>query len=183
MNQKAGQSKARHSFWRVFGIVLLVVAVVFAIGLHRLHRKLPPDLMANIRAGMAARKISDPDQRLEKYLEGRYGPQTDPKNREKVFLDFFNAEHVKTLQWLVRHTPEKMRQANIDATARWIEHYRQSLTPAERADLGAQLLTPEGHARLQAATAQYNAQDVFYRGETAPVISQLLTTIASLPKP
>jgi hypothetical protein len=36
---------------------------------------------------------------------------------------------------------------------------------------------------LRAATALYNSQDVEYRGQTVPVISELLTTIASLPKP
>lgn len=182
MKDKTGQPKSRHRFWRITGIILLVVLIVGAFLFHRLHRRFTPSLMADIRAGMAAREIQDPDQRFEKYLEMRYGPQSDPKNREKVFVDFFNVEHIRDLQWLVRHTPEKMRQASIDATARWIQHYRESLTPAERADLSAQLLAPDSHGKLQAATAQYNAQDVFYRGATAPVISQLLTTIATLPR-
>ena len=84
---------------------------------------------------------------------------------------------------MVRHTPDNLRQANIDATARWLAQYRQSLSPQEWADLGAQINSPTGQAMLRSATAQYNSQDVHYRGETVPVISQLLTTIAQIPKP
>ena len=35
----------------------------------------------------------------------------------------------------------------------------------------------QGFAAWEQATAQYNSQDVKYRGQTAPVISQLLRTI------
>jgi hypothetical protein len=76
-----------------------------------------------------------------------------------------------------------LRQANIDASAKWLVQYRESLTPAEREELGAELQSPDGRAMLRAATAEYNSQDVAYRGQTVPVISQLLTTIATLPKP
>ena len=138
--------------------------------------------MQDIRAGIAARNIADADQRFQKYLEGRYGPQSDPANREKAFLDFFNVDHIRALQLVVRHSPEGQRQANINATAKWVAQYRESLSAQQRADLGARLQTPDGRAMLRRATAQYNSQDVQYRGQTAPVISQLLKTIASLPK-
>ena len=61
--------------------------------------------------------------------------------------------------------------------ARWVARYRDSLSPEERAELGARFRTPEGRAQLGRATAQYNAQDVHYRGQTAPVISELLRTL------
>jgi hypothetical protein len=52
-------------------------------------------MMKDVRAGIAARHIADPDARLAKYLEGRYGSMGDPANRRKVFLDFFDVEHIK----------------------------------------------------------------------------------------
>ncbi len=177
MKAKSGRSK----FWRVAVICMAIFVVLGAVVVHRVRRVLPPELMQDIRAGIAARNIPDADERFEKYLELRYGPQSDPANRQKVFLDFFNLDHIRALQLMVKHSPENQRQANIDATAKWVEKYRESLTPQQRADLSARLQSP-GQTMLQQATAQYNSQDVQYRGQTAPVISQLLQTIASLPK-
>ena len=149
---------------------------------YRIRRRLPPELLKDIRAGIAARNISDADERFRKYLETRYGPQTDYANREKAFLDFFNVDHIRALQLMVKHSPDGQRQANIDATAKWVQQYRDSLSPQQRAGLSAQLQTPEGQSMLRKATAQYNSQDVQYRGQTAPVIAQLLTTIATVQK-
>jgi hypothetical protein len=183
MNKPASQPKGRRIFWRVLGVAALLLVIAGAVLAQRLRHRLPPGMMLDLRAGIAARNIPDADARFQKYLEGRYGPMTDAANRQKAFLDFFNVEHVKALQWLVKHSPEDRRQANINATARWLEHYRESLTGQERADVCARLQSPEGRTMLQQATAQYNSQDVQYRGQTVPVISQLLITISSLQKP
>jgi len=183
MKEKPAPPKSRRFFWRVTGITILVLTVAGAFVVHRLRHRLPPELMQDIRAGVAARNIADPDQRFQKYLEGRYGPMTDSANRQKAFLDFFNVDHIRALQLLVKHTPENLRQANINASAKWVEQYRQSLTASERADLTARLQLPAGRLMLQQATAQYNSQDVEYRGQTAPVISQLLKTISRLQQP
>ena len=182
MNEKARQPGSRRIFWRVTGVVILLAVIVGAVVVHRV-RRLPPELMKDIRAGIAARDVADPDQRFRKFLEGRYGTLADPANRKKAFLDFFNVDHIRALQLLVKHSPADRRQANINATAKWLEDYRNSLSAQERADLSACFQSPEGRAMLQSATAQYNSQDVNYRGQTIPVISQLLTTIASLQKP
>ena len=183
MKEKTGQPKSRRVFWRVTGITMVVLAVVGAIVVDRIRQRIPPELMQDIRAGIAARHISDPDQRFQRYLEGRYGSLSDPANRDKAFLDFFNVDHIRALQLLVKHSPENMHQANINASAKWVEKYRESLTAQQRADLGARLQSLDGRTMLQRATAQYNSQDVQYRGQTAPVISQLLKTIAGLQKP
>jgi hypothetical protein len=183
MQTKVVTAKSWRTFWRVAGLTVLVLAVVGALVVHRFRQRLPAALMQDIRAGIAARNIPDADLRFQKYLEGRYGPLSDPANRRKAFLDFFNVEHIRALQLLVKHSPENMRQANINASAKWVEQYRQSLNPQEHAELSTQLQSPEGRAMLQQATAQYNSQDVEYRGQTAPVISQLLKTIASLQHP
>jgi hypothetical protein len=170
----------RRLFWRVMGIVVLFIMLAVAVAAYRLHRRLPPELMQDIRAGIAARNVSDADERFGKYLEERYGSMSDPANREKAFLDYFNVDHIRALQLLVKHSPDSQRQANINASAKWVQQYRESLTPQERAELSARLQSPEGQAMLRSATAQYNSQDVQYRGQTAQVLSQLLKTIASV---
>lgn len=182
MQVKAEKSKSWRLFWRIVGITFVLVTIIGAVVAYRIRRQLPPELMQDIRAGIAARNVPDADQRFQKYLEGRYGSQADQANRDKAFLDYFNPDHIRALQLLVKHSPEDKRQANINASAKWVAQYRESLSPQQRADLTARLGTPEGRAMLQKATAQYNAQDVEYRGQTAQVISQLLQTIASLQK-
>ena len=168
------------SGWRVKRVVILVALLLSlgaTVGLVAWWQGKPAGVTEDIRAGLAARHIQDPDARLRKYLEGRYGPLADAANRERVFVDFFNPERIDALKWLVDHSPEKQRQSSIDAMARWLADYRASLTPEERAGLNAQFQTPAGRAMLGRATARYNAQDVHYRGMTAPVISELLQTL------
>jgi hypothetical protein len=165
------------------GILLAVLMVLSAAFLSAIRRRIPPELAKDIRAGLAARGITNPDERLGKYLELRYGTLSDPANRQKAFVDFFDPDHIKALHLMVTHGPETQRQANIQATARWVENYRTSLTPQERAALKAQFQSPEGLATLRRATALYNSQDVQYRGQTAPVISELLKTIYGLQTP
>jgi hypothetical protein len=159
---------------------VLGLALAVGIGLRLAQLSRSEGLMQDLRAGLAARSIEDPDARLRKYLEGRYGDLDDPAVRQRVFVDFFNPERIKTLQILVKRAPDSQRQASIDAMARWIAGYRASLTPEDRSALGARYQSPEGRAELGRATAQYNAQDVQYRGSTAPVISELLRTLNEL---
>lgn len=154
------------------GLALAVLVWVIVQG----HRP-PPGTMLDLRAGWAARAIENGDERLLKYLELRYGPMSDPAVRQRVFLDFFNVERIQALQFLVRHAPEERRRENVEAMARWVVSYRESLSPEEMAALRDQLQSAEGPATLRRATDQYNAQDVHYRGATAPVISELLRTL------
>jgi len=170
-------------FWRIAGAALPVLVIGGAVFGYRAYRRLPPEMMKDIQAGIGARSITNADARLNKYLELRYGPLDDPANREKVFVDFFNIEHIKSLQLMVRHSPEDQRRANILAMANWVSSYRESLTAPELAALNARFQTPEGRAMLRQASGQYNSQDVQYRGQTAPVISQLLKTISRTQQP
>ncbi len=178
LNNKSTKQKGK--WLRVAGIIFAVLLVAGVAGFFMIRKRIPPEFSKDIRAGLAARPIKDPDARLHKYLEERYGPMSDADNRQKAFLDYFNVDHIKALQLMVKHSPEAQRPGSIAAAARWIEGYRESLTPEERAALRAQIQSPAGVAMLRRATTQYNSQDVRYRGQTAPVISQLLQTIASL---
>jgi hypothetical protein len=169
-------NKRKRLGW-VGGVLGLLLVLALLAWLRLVYFGRPDGLMKDIRAGLAARDIADPDQRLLKYLQGRYGDLDDPAVRRQVFLDFFDPERIKTLQMLVKRAPEERRQASIDAMARWVARYRANLSAEERAELSARFRTPEGRAQLGRATAQYNAQDVHYRGQTAPVISELLRTL------
>ena len=70
-------------------------------------------LQGIFRAGLAARPIKDPDARLHKYLEERYGPMSDADNRQKAFLDYFNVDHIKALQLMVKHDPEAQHPGSV----------------------------------------------------------------------
>lgn len=179
MQGKVKPKKSWRLFWQITGVTLVVLGVIGAYAIHRI-RQLPPELMQDIRAGIAARDIADPNQRFAKFLEGRYGPQNDPVNQRNAFLGFFDPDHIKSMQLLVQHSPKEQRQANINAAAKWVQQYRENLTPQQRTDLSARILSPEGRATLKQATALYNSQDVHYRDQSQAVVSQLLNTIASL---
>lgn len=75
------------------------------------------------------------------------------------------------------------RQANINAMAQWVADYRTTMTPEEKMALGAYVRSPAGGATLHQATAQYLRQDVQFRASTAPVIQELMTTLATVRKP
>lgn len=174
------KTKQTRSWPRVVGIILAVLVVAGATLFVVVRKRIPPQFSKDIRAGLAARHIQDPDARFQKYLETRYGTMSDPLNRQNAFLDYFNVDHIKALQLMVKHSPESQREGSIAAAARWVEGYRNSLTPQDRTALRARLQSREGVAMLRRARSQYNSQDVKYRGQTAPVISQLLQTIGSL---
>src|ERR1700744_4573188 len=114
-------SNLRHRPGRIFlisGIVIVIIGIILA---YQIHRRIPAGLILDVRAGTAARNIPDADLRFKKYLEGRYGSLDDRANQTKAFLDFFNVEHIKSMQFLVKHTPQDKRQATIDANARWLK--------------------------------------------------------------
>ena len=160
------------------GIGVALLSAIGVIGYYRVFRGYPPqELLQDIKAGVAVREIKNPDERFTKYLEHRYGPMADAANRQKAFLDFFNPEHIRALQFMVAHSPKEQRGENIAASAKWVAQFRTGLTATERAALRRTLESDSGHLMLRRATSQYNSQDIYYRGATAPVISELLRTI------
>jgi len=162
----------------VVGVAVLTLGVVFWI--RTFHRYTPLEVVQDIRAGLAARHAPQP---VERFLELRYGPLTESANRQKAFLDFFNAGHIEGLHIMVTHMQDGERQTNIAAMARWVAEYRRTMSPKEKQALNARLSTADGRRRLRQATAQYLRQDVHYRAATAGVITELMTTVVAVQKP
>ena len=159
--------------------VLAVAGLSTVLWVRHFHRYTPiealHDLQAASRVGNAARPV-------ERFLQLRYGPMSNPVNREKAFLDFFNIGHIKGLNMLVAATAPEQRQANIDAMAQWVASYRAGLTPQEKTSLGAYFRSDAGRTTLQEASVQYLAQDVHFRASTAGVVQELLTTVSTVQK-
>ncbi len=162
---------------------LILVGAGAAVWVHTFRYYKLKDVMEDVRAGLKARHIKEPQARVEAFLEARYGPLTVAANRERAFLDFFNQDHIKGLNFIVRHTPAGQKQANTQAMAQWIANYRNTMSPDERVALQARLNSENGRAMLRQATARYQAQDVYFRGAQKPVIKELMTTLAALRQP
>jgi hypothetical protein len=158
------------------------VVVIIAAGAWYVHRHIPADLLPDLRAAVAARHEGTPQARLNKYLEGRYGPLTDPANRRRAFEDFFHPRHIRAMQLIIQHSPAEQRQANIQATADWLANYRQTLSPAEKTALAEYYQSEAGRADLRSTNAQYMNQDAVYRNATVPVINELMVTLNSVKK-
>ena len=166
------------------GLAVLILAGAGAVLWVRTFRHYTPkEVMADVRAGLKARHIQDPQARVEAFLEARYGPLTEPANRERAFLDFYNPDHIKGLRFIVSHTPASQKQANTQAMAQWIANYRNTMSPEERAALQASLSSEAGSAMLRQATAQYQSQDIHFRSDQKAVIRELMTTLAALRQP
>ena len=73
--------------------------------------------MEDVRAGLKARNIKEPQARVEAFLEARYGPLTEPANRQRAFLDFFNQDHIKGLNFIVSHKSKPATSGTDGSTA------------------------------------------------------------------
>lgn len=159
-------------------IVLAAMAVTFWV--RQFHQYTPVEALRDLQA---AARVGPAPRPVERFMRLRYGPMSNPANRQKAFLDFFNIGHIKGLVLLVSQTDNAQRRPNINAMAQWVADYRTTLTPGEKAALGAYVRSDAGHATLQQAAAQYLQEDVHFRASTAPVIQELMTTLATVRKP
>ena len=112
----------------------------------------PRELLKDVRAGLAARDIQQPKARVETFLTARYGPLTEPANRQRAFLDLFNVDHTKALDFIAGHGPANQQQADTQAMAEWIAQYRKTMTAEERAAL---------RARINSASGQKHAPTIY----------------------
>lgn len=159
------------------GVILVLAGVGTALWVRHFHSYTPVEVVLDLRAAVAARNAPKP---VERFLELRYGPLTEQANRQKAFLDFFNVGHIEGLRVLVARAPEERRQKSINAMAEWVADYRRTMTPEEKQALNTYLATPAGQTLLQQATAKYLSHDVQYRSATAPVIAELMETLAAV---
>lgn len=173
-------TRSKKVFLWIIAFALLGAGLGTAFWIHHFRHYTPAEAVQDVQAAIAARNAPKP---LEKFLELRYGTLTDPANRQKAFLDFFNVGHIRSLNYLVTRMPQSKQQANIKATAEWLANYRKNMTPAEKESLRAQLQTDDGRVMLQQATSQYLSQDVRYRAASAQVVAELLTTVVEVQKP
>jgi len=164
-------------FLKYVGIFLAVVVVSGSVAWWYFSRQIPHDVMLDVKAAMAARNTRNP---LHSYLEARYGSLTNPANREKAFLGFFDVDHIKGMHFLASHMPPERRLANAKAMAKWIADYRETMTDTEKQDLREILSSPEGVASIRKATSQYLKQDVRYRAANADAITELMTTLSTI---
>jgi hypothetical protein len=173
------KSGIRRGLWAC-AVVIVLAGVAWRFWVRQFHEYTPVealrDLQAAARVGPSARPV-------ERFLQLRYGPMSNPANRQKAFLDFFNIGHIKGLNILVSRTAPGQRQANIDAMGQWVANYRSRLTPEDKAALGAYLRSDAGHATLRQAAEQYLREDVHFRARTAGVVQELLTTVATVRNP
>ena len=173
------KSRKRKLLWACATVIaLMALAVTFWI--RRFQNYTPIEALQDLRA---AAQVKNAPRPVERFLELRYGPLTEPANRQKAFLDFFNVGHIKGLNLLASRMPIEKRQSSVTAIAQWVENYRTTMTPEEKAALGAYVTSPVGRAKLEQATGQYLRQDVRFRAGSAPVIQELMTTLATLQKP
>jgi hypothetical protein len=160
------------------GIVLAALAVT--CWTRRFQSYTPIEALHDLQA---AAQVRDAPRPVERFLELRYGPMTDPANRQKAFLDFFNVGHIQGLNLLASALPNEQRQSNVTAMAQWVANYRTTMTPDEKAALAAYATSPVGRATLQRATLQYMQQDVRFRASTLRVTEEVMTTLAVVQRP
>src|ERR1017187_8611821 len=119
----------------VVGVAL--IAAGSALWVRTFHHYSPREFLKDVRAGLAARNIQQPKARVEAFLTARYGPLTDPANRQRAFLDLFNVDHTKALDFIASHSPADQKQADTQAMAEWVAQYRKTMSKEERAALRA----------------------------------------------
>ena len=167
----------------VLGASALCLALTVVTALwwaHRFERYTPIEALKDLKAAAGVGKASSP---VERFMELRYGLQTQPLNRQKAFLEFFNAGHIAGLYLITSHLAGAQKQTNINAMAQWLADYRQSLSTEEKAALRQALQAHGGADFVRQASRHYLQQDAYYRAATTRVIQELMATVATLQEP
>lgn len=159
--------------------IIGVVVCVLGVTLWKRHFRdyTPVEAALDLKAGFEARHASVP---AKKFLELRYGPQTDPANRAAAFIDFFNAGHIEGLYLMVGNRSNQGTRDGVAAIAQIFRDYRRNMTPDETKALADRFNSDAGRAQIQAATASYQSKDARFRAVAAPVIQELMTTLATV---
>jgi hypothetical protein len=164
-------------FARVGGSGLATLIVCLLAWKHHFHDYTPIDALKDLRAGAQAGHSPHP---AEQFLELRYGPQTDPANRERALEDFFNVGHIEGLYLIVGNRTDAKTKKLVTEVAQIISNYRQTMTATEKSDLGAYFNSDAGRTQIHQATGSYQSKDAQFRSVTSPVIGELLTTLTAV---
>ena len=164
-------------------VAIALVGAGSALWTRTFHHYSPRELLKDVRAGLAARNIQPPKARVEAFLTARYGSLTEPANRQRAFLDLFNVDHTKALDFIAGHSPASQKQADTQAMAEWIAQYRKTMSAEERAALRTRINSQSGQSMLQQSTAHYMAQEESVRNAQKAVMMELTATLTSLWKP
>lgn len=160
------------------GVVLIAASSILWV--RTFYHYSPLEVLKDVRAGLAAKDIQQPKARVEAFLTSRYGPLTDPANRQRAFLDLFDVDHTKALDFIASHSPADQKQADTQAMAEWVAQYRKTMSKEERAALRARINSEAGKSMLRRSTAHYMAQEESVRKAQKPVMTELTTTLTSL---
>jgi hypothetical protein len=163
------------------GVALIVTGS--ALWTRTFHHYSPRELLKDVRAGLAAKDIQPAKARVEAFLTARYGPLTEPANRQRAFLDLINVDHTKALDFIAGRSPASQKQADTQAMAEWIAQYRKMMTAEERATLRTLINSPSGQSMLKQSTAHYMAQEESVRNAQKAVMMEITATLTSLWKP
>ena len=177
--QREAKKPGRTRKWLWAGFISLTVGGVLGVILWKrhFHDYTPAAAAQDLRAAYQARHAPEP---IKQFLELRYGPQTDPANRAAAVIDFFNVGHIEGL-YLIAGNPTSRRTRNqVGVVAKTLQDYRRNMTPEERKELSDHFNSAAGRAQVQSATASYQSKDARFRAATAPVIAELMTTLAAV---
>jgi len=161
----------------VGGIAVAVLGLSAALWMHRFRDYTPAEAVKDLKAGFAARHAPVP---ARKFLELRYGSQTEATNRTAAFIDLFNSGHIEGLCLIVGNRSDAGTRKGIEDVAQILRDHRRDMTTEEKKALAGYFASDVGKAQLQAATASYQSKDARFRAVTAPVIQELMTTLAVL---
>jgi len=175
MNEKRTTRKKK-LLWAA-AIFLGVVVLGTILWARRFHDYTPVEAVLDLKAGFAARHAPVP---ARKFLELRYGSQTEATNRTAAFIDLFNAGHIEGLCLIVGNRSDEGTRKGIEDVAQILRDHRQSMTPGEKKALSDYFNSASGKAQLQAATGSYQSKDARFRAVAQPVIQELMTTLAAL---
>lgn len=159
----------------VAGLALLTTGLL--LWKRHFHSYTPLDALKDLRAGAQAGHSPHP---ARQFLELRYGPQTDPANREKAFKDLFNVGHIEGLYLIVGNRTDDKTKKLVGDVAQIITDYRKTMSPAEKANLEDYFNSDAGRAQVHEATSTYQSKDARFRSVATPVIQELLTTLTAL---
>jgi len=162
----------------VMGVILMTLGTAFWI--RRFHGYTPLDVIKDVQAAEQARRGG---RSVKLFLDLRYGDQTNPANRRKAFIDFFNAGHVEGLYFIVDNRTDARTRACIADAAKIFANYRQAMSPDDKESLKAYFDSNAGRTQIQQAIVSYQTKDVRFRAVIAPVVQELMTTLTAIQTP